>query len=883
MKRIPFLLTIGFILVVIASLFVYTNYFKKESIKIWDIIPDHAILVYEIGECETCLEQIRVTPFWQVISKTFVRELGNDSIRKLFTPILDPKNNGIISLHVTRKDDFDFIYFIPKNGQKELSELLNAWKNKNSIFVQREFSGIQINELAINSRIFSWIWFEDLWIGSYTPLLIEDVIRTYKGEGNRSYRASNSEVFQLSKIKNDAGNIYFNLNSIGNFLTLFLEKNFSTPTIGWSSLLDIKPSANSITLNGFSLAQNNNNTVLSYFNDQSPVPFNIKQYISNRSIVVTNYGISDGLRLFENLDIFKNQVQQDSLKSLAKIDLVSLFSGLGKEMSLCLFESRGANFPKVLLFNTTNTDQWMKAFDLLSKASEKEDSLYYEKYSSYEIREIGIKNLPEKLFKPLVKGFSQTYYSSLGGTIIISEHVEELRRFLDDIDREDVWGKSVAFNQFLETTLLESNISIYINTPRAISAISPLLNSKWREMYPSLRNSFYPLGFSAYQFSHLNETFYTNITWTFNPEKKSQLASVNRIQTNIESSIASLPVVVKNHVTKKSEFVVQDSLYYLHYFSSDGKRQWKKEISGKIIGSIHQLDYYKNNKLQLFFVTEGKLHVIDRLGNYVSPFPMEIPQKNIEFVSLIDYDNSKRYRYLLADKSGKLWLLDREGKNLDGWKPMNIEGSLFAPPRHHRIRGKDFIMAIRKDGMAYLKNRRGENVKGFPLDLEIRPIGDYHIEPGNTTATTYFVVVSRDGIKVKFNVEGKVISREPLVKSSVDDKFSLLVEENQKTYLILKQNSRQLTLLDEAGKIVANCDFIGSNTVSVKYYDFGSERSYILISDLIQHLCYVYDGHGKLLTPTPVESTGVSLSADGEKILIITVNDQSLSIQPLFN
>ena len=48
----------------------------------------------------------------------------------------------------------------------------------------------------------------------------------------------------------------------------------------------------------------------------------------------------------------------------------------------------------------------------------------------------------------------------LGNTIFIGEDLDELKRYLDDIDKEDTWGKSVAQNQYLESTLLESNVSL---------------------------------------------------------------------------------------------------------------------------------------------------------------------------------------------------------------------------------------------------------------------------------------------------------------------------------------------------------------------------------------------------------------------------------------
>src|SRR5690606_25942662 len=130
------------------------------------------------------------------------------------------------------------------------------------------------------------------------------------------------------------------------------------------------------------------------------------------------------------------------------------------------------------------------------------------------------------------------------------------------------------------------------------------------------------------------------------------------------------------------------------------------------------------------FSTQDAIHIIDRLGNYVPPYPLYLKGKNIQHLSVVDYDRSKRYRFLVSDYDGKLWMYDKSGANLEGWTPRDVGGALLTPPRHHRIKGRDYILAIRKDGLVHLYNRRGEMMKNFPLDLQGKPMGDYFLEMG---------------------------------------------------------------------------------------------------------------------------------------------------------
>src|SRR5690606_15506260 len=112
---------------------------------------------------------------------------------------------------------------------------------------------------------------------------------------------------------------------------------------------------------------------------------------------------------------------------------------------------------------------------------------------------------PEKVFAPFVSGFDQMYYTAIGNTLLIGEDLEQLKEFLSDIGREETWGKSVMKNRFLESTLLESNISLYVNTPRIWNILQGTLNEKWNNFLRDNRALLGSVGMGAIQFSHLNK------------------------------------------------------------------------------------------------------------------------------------------------------------------------------------------------------------------------------------------------------------------------------------------------------------------------------------------------------------------------------------------
>jgi hypothetical protein len=887
----PLLITIFILVLLVAGYLTYQHFFSRPTLSLWDLVPTETVLVYESSDCKECLQDIKNSPVVQIIKAASLRNEEKDSLSSIEDLILSFQQPTLISLHVTRKDEFDFAYYIQNttafqqkvNLLTQQFALLKGLKTK-----QREFQTIPINEINYNGKTFSSALIENVWVGSYSPILVEDVIRTYRSEKKSSFRDVISSVYQLPRIKNDGGNLYVHLYNLSQWFSLFTRESSSylVDHFGHSSLLDAKVSENKLELNGFSYHPlDKKEFFLSAFQEQTPIEFKVKNLISNRCLLVNDFGISDGKRFFNRLRSQSKDPYGDTLKTVTttlNADLEKLFNAFAGEIVLCHMESRKESLTKILLINDEkNPGGW---YDLFHSITEKTstDSLFIDRHSGYEIFEMPLNGFPEKLFFPLVTGFSSSYYTQIGNTFCVGDNIEELKKFLDDIDRENTWGKSVAQNKFLESTLLESSVSIFINTPRIWHLLSLNLQPKWQVFLDENKDALNRLGMGGIQFSHLNDTYYTNIAWAFRePKTGEKQETSDKYITNFNSGIARF-TVAQSHVDNSMEALVQDSLKNLSLVSDEGKILWQLPIPEFISGEVHQIDYFNNGKLQYFFATPGALHVVDRLGNYVKPFPVEIKEKNIDHVSIVDYDHSKKYRFLVASTEGRLWMYDKEGRNLEGWQPRAVDEQLIAPVNHHRILGRDYLIAIRKDGLVYLMNRRGELIRNFPLDLNAKLDGDYFLEIGRKSSDTYFTVVSTNGIKYRFNLQGKSENRDVYVKNSSQAKFSLVAEKKFKSYVVLRREEKQFTIFDENSNELINSDFIGNNPVDVNFYSFGNGKDFIVVTDLSQELSFVYDRKGKLVTPIPVDSYSLKVfPTEGDKLKFYSVDDRNVTIGEL--
>jgi hypothetical protein len=99
---------------------------------------------------------------------------------------------------------------------------------------------------------------------------------------------------------------------------------------------------------------------------------------------------------------------------------------------------------------------------------------------------------------------------------------------------------------------------------------------------------------------------------------------------------------------------------------------------------------------------------------------------------------------------------------------------------------------------------------------------------------------------------------------------------------VIRQEPRQLTVMNQELKEIFASDFVGNNPAEVRYYDFGNGKVYISITDRSQDLSFIYDGQGKLITTLPLESNALIVRRTNQGSLkAYSGLGRSLTLQPL--
>jgi len=851
---------VGFVLIISAGYFIYNNYYAGQDRDVWDFVPDNALIIYDTPNFGEVYKHFKEIEFGEGVSNLDLW----DRVSQVFSPLDTGKYNSqfiekiaklrvLASVHSVAKEDIDFIHFIDiskENGallQEYINDFINQSSSIQSIRVYNERNIFEVKGEVIQ---FSYFIEDGVLIVSQTPFLIEDVIRTISSADETSFAISHAKSIRANKLKNDQGDIYIATDMLNTFLRPFASR-VDIGVLGNSTFLDVKISDDLLAMSGFTYSGKGN--ILNSMNTQNPVNISIKSYVPNTAYSVLHTGIS-------NASTWYNELQKSEPADFLKNwDLERMTQWMGQELALIKLKVPNNNSQgKILIIATKDVNDALNQLNLLSEGISKQtqDTVFYDNYGGILIKELAVKDFPENLFGKKYNGFSVSYYAIIDNYVVLSSDIRSMHTLINSIEQEDTWGRTLVKSQWLSHTLEEASLSYFFDYSQADQVIKNELNETWKKKLQSNEQVMKGVGMGAIQFSNIDGQFYTNIMLQYNLERAIPVSlNFNTESTTfLEQSTINKPFVVRNHnLPQVREIVVQDSLKNIYLIDHKGAISWQDAIGQTIVGKVHQIDYYKNKKLQYLFAAGQLIYVLDRNGDDVENFPLDVGFE-IKKLSVLDYDRTKNYRILVTDKKGDLHMYDKNGSNLEGWNPRKMVGSLTIAPRHIRVRGKDAIVAIQSNGQVNVMNRKGESLKGFPLILKSEISGEVHISIGRDFAHTLFSTISKEGELVQFDLNGEILNKKQFYKPTKDTFFELIDGVTKNDFVILRQNAFRLSLLNGREEIIIEKDYLTSNLRNVQYYDLGGSNSIYVVNDFVQGFGYIYNHEGKLLNNVPINN-----------------------------
>lgn len=871
-----FLIFLSIALFLGAMWFTYDKWEKNARLSAWSFIPANSILVYESNEPLRSFADIEQTDVWANLS--YVPGFRDISSSKRLLDSLSPSGSiddlfkgtdMLAALNNTGSSTFDFVYVVNlKNLSRQtfVGKAEQYFQLAGSRRKTRVYNGITITEITNGQQAFSFMIYKQYFVGSFSGFLVEDAIRTVEDPKKLGFLSNHPELIPLTKLTKDQGNVYLNGNKIGDVVKLF---NKRPPAINFakSSFLDLKAENDFINLSGFTFAKEKGQ-YLNLFKNIESGGFDIIEIIPNNTSWFCHFSAKKPTMLGQAFLDYYGQNSPGALslqkKTLGQhnFDINYTYRLIDDEMALLNLEGTSR---KLLILEVKDMDETLRFFKSPGEGNpaKRSDSVY----AGHVIRQLPVKGYPYALLGELGKGFEEAYYLSFRNYLVMSNFRQELKNFLDAVTNEDTWPKSINVSNFLQLTNSESCFSLFVNTPRAWKEMTDNMKPEWKDFFLKEKSTFRRLEFAAFQFSAIDDKFYTNVT-LFQPNfhKKAipeKIKTLNSI--SLPAPILSKPWIMENQ-NKQREILVQDSSRQLYLVGAGFSVLWNVNIREPIIGKPIQLDYFKNGKSQYAFATESAIHLIDNAGQYVPEFPKSLSGVKIKDFNVIDYDNSKKYRFAIIDKTGKVFLTDKNVKPLDGWNPKQFDSPLSHAPIHKRISGRDIFIVSEHSGKVWMLNRRGRPIAGYPVDLASKQVNKPNIRLGNKLEDASVTILSENGELFEYSFTGKLLGRRQLYKPSVESKFEIVHNIAGEDFKLARRAGGALEILDTSGTALFSKDFHAPGQLHIQYYNLGGGQEFMAVTDPFSSRLYFYGMDGNLLTENPLPGTNpVSLLQFGSE------------------
>jgi hypothetical protein len=345
---------------------------------------------------------------------------------------------------------------------------------------------------------------------------------------------------------------------------------------------------------------------------------------------------------------------------------------------------------------------------------------------------------------------------------------------------------------------------------------------------------------------------------------------------NSDTAIISKPFLFKNHINKGNEIVFQTADKNLHLVNATGKTIWKKTISEQIRSEIFTVDAFKNGKYQMLFNTDHFLHLIDRNGNYVQGYPVKLPARATNKLTVFDYEGKNDLRLMIACANEVIYNYSIWGVHHEGYTPYSTDAEVNLPIKYCRIGLSDYLVTADRRGKLYAFSRKGSGRIDFRNKVP-EQLADFDVECGNLLANSeiiYYDKTSKEIGKISLSDKKNVLAASE-TKSASAHCFADI--DGNKIVDVVLTYPDKIEAFDLNGTKNFSREITDTMQVSEIGFSIINNNSYLLINELSKAKSLIYDIEQKVMKEFRSGQTPVicNLFNDG-KIYLLLVSDGEL-------
>lgn len=847
------------------------------------------------------------TEMWQELNKIDVVRRTNDNIfalDSLANKVIGEGNDVLssdfcVAAINTGASDFDFLFVLSlaKEGAVDKAQSLIT-KSAVQASPSREYCGYTLSSVVTHSagkdEAFYYAVTADLFIGSYSTELVEASLRQLQSQ------ASLLDNKSFAKVKSSAGsnvdcNIYVNFETLPDFATCFLRNETveyisKVPRIGTWAEWDTEIKNKGLLFNGFTGYNADRSDYLSVFRNQKPVRMSITEILPASTSSFISLGLSD-------IQQFKTDYAQhlvgsptgsdaaekiDQLNKMFNVDLLETFLGVfDQEMALAHTEINPAdvNENAYTIFQVKSKKLAEDAIVGAIGSYAAQNNVAFEDFvntinidreTNYSVYQLPVEYLPAKLFGTVFMDAPARYVAFLDNYMVFSSSLRSMEKFVyshilgTDLDHD------AAYGEFIDRMSKNYNLFVYGHIGHALPLYSEFLNKSRKEELAGIAPILTKYQSFACQFSASQDMMYSNIYLYFNPAEYEKPRTI--WESRLDTAIQFKPRMVETHVSSGKDIFIQDRGNTVYMLNNAGRILWKQQIKEPIRSQIHNIDFYKNGKIQYAFSTDNYLYIIDRIGNFVENYPIKLKSPATAGVSVFNYDLAKDYRFVLPCKDKRVYMYSKEGKILPGWEFAGSDTEVTTPIEHFTQGDKDFVVFADKYSL-YILNRRGQARITPKEKIEKAPNSAILFDISNGKDKARFVTTDVSGRVVSLYLDGSV-DFTYLGSISANHYFAMCDVDNDTKQDFIILNHNQLTAFTDDGNKIFSHSFDNPIGIEPSIFTFSKGDVKVGITDTISHQIYLINSDGSVYDGFPLPgntgfSVGVFSGGQGKFNLIV--------------
>lgn len=882
-----FLLPLVLVLIVILGLSWYflanrsTAYSENSA---FQAIPVRTPLIIEVPELRSLLKEVQgndpvveelrtatfLQPFWKDIDAIEDLMAENENLRDAIQ-----SKSVLVAFNPEGKEEIEAFFAMSLNNRAERDQMVSYFKQLQQAgkgkLSQREYDSNEIYQFTTTEGTYTFAEAKGIFMFSRNEIFVEEGIRQVRSEN--LYNLDQFKKLYSTVNSSSSCNIFVNHKKLSILLDKLVAPDFRK-TIrqfanfsDWSEL-DVNMKQSQFWMNGFSQTGETFDNYLNVLKNQEGQRFRMDRVLSANTSMFINFNLDNFSQFQKDYVAFlkkqggKEFYNRETALTLAekggKKALIPLFEEISDNDFAMAYGSVLQNAPTQNRFfiakvksQSATKEVLLPVLENFAKASKKslaetESKYQLQKDVVYPIYEFPIPDLASLLFGKVFSAVTCNYLCFYDNYLIFSDNEAALKNYIHDLVLSATLEKDIHFQEFQDEMTSRSSVYFYLNFSKAFNLGPYYLNE---EAFASVKGhedmfrKFYALG---WQISSNSGAFLNNLYLRYDPVMKVDPQTV--WQSKLDTTIWIKPQIVTNHNDRQNkEVIVQDNANNLYLINKEGVRLWKVKLSEKILGDVYQVDYYRNGKLQYLFNTKDKLYLLDRNGNHVARFPINFRSPATNGVAMFDYDNNRDYRFFVACQNKQIYCYNRDGRIVEGWKPMKTDGEVNNPIQHVRIEGKDYIVCADRY-KTYILDRQGNTRVKTSDNFERSGNQLYLVKAGQFALATTDV---KGLVHLQyFNGQSKTVD---LGNFSKDHFFVAddLNNDGQSDFVIA--DGKELTCYTDKGKDLMEHEFPSPISNRPNIYTFTNNTKKIGVVCHSENRVYLVNMDGKLYNGFPLQ------------------------------